>query len=107
MRYCSACHGAEGTGGGPVAGSLKAAPPDLTTLAARAGGKFPAKTVLQRIEGLDMPAAHGSSEMPVWGERFVAEELGAGVSLQQARKVGRTANRRIRRLVDYLKSVQK
>jgi len=36
--YCAACHGSEGKGHGPVARSLRKAPPDLTTLAKRRSG---------------------------------------------------------------------
>ena len=53
MTYCAVCHGRDGKGGGPMAKSLKVAPPDLTRVAARNGGKFP----LPRIH-LGLPAAN-------------------------------------------------
>lgn len=104
--YCSACHGPDGRGNGPAAQALKARPPDLTQLTRRAGGTFPKDQVFEKIEGLGMPTAHGTSDMPVWGERFVEEELGDGVSLEAARSAGRTTLHRINRLVNYLKAIQ-
>lgn len=66
--YCASCHGRDGTGNGPVAQTIKTPMPDLTTLARRNGGKFPALAVENSITGdPDMPAAHGTADMPVWG----------------------------------------
>jgi mono/diheme cytochrome c family protein len=69
--YCSACHGREGKGDGPVASSLKREPPDLTSIALRNGGHFPTEAIEHLVTGDDVPAgAHGSREMPVWGPIF-------------------------------------
>jgi mono/diheme cytochrome c family protein len=69
--YCAPCHGVDGRGGGPVATALSTAPPDLTLLAARHGGTFPAKDVREFVTGTGRPiAAHGSSAMPIWGPTF-------------------------------------
>ena len=104
--YCSACHGIDARGHGPVAKELKTPPPDLTNLASRAGGNFPTEAVFQKIDGWNMPTAHGTSDMPVWGERFVLEELGSGVLLEDARKATNATLRRISRLVKYLETIQ-
>ena len=73
--YCSPCHGRDGAGGGPVAAALKTRPADLTRLARRAGGTFPAARVVAFVtSGGTNIAAHGSSEMPVWGPTFMAFE---------------------------------
>ena len=92
--YCAACHGRTGKGDGPVASSLKAAPPDLTTLAKRRGGRFGEAEVTAFIVGR-RPSAHGSSDMPVWGPLF--RELNPHDSRIDVRLL---------RLVDYLKSIQ-
>ena len=92
--YCAACHGRTGKGDGPVVSSLKAAPPDLTTLAKRSGGRFRETEVTARIVGR-RPSAHGSSDMPVWGPLF--RELNPHDSRVDVRLL---------RLVDYLKSIQ-
>jgi mono/diheme cytochrome c family protein len=69
--YCASCHGEDAKGHGPAAIALKAAPPDLTLLAKRNKGKFPAdyvNTVV--VHGVNTPA-HGSTDMPIWGPVFV------------------------------------
>jgi len=70
-EYCAVCHGADGKGGGPAASALKIPPSDLTQIAARNGGKFPEVKVQHAINGENTPSAHGSKEMPVWGNVFV------------------------------------
>jgi mono/diheme cytochrome c family protein len=73
--YCSPCHGRDATGNGPVASALKTRPSDLTRLAKRAGGAYPSARVQAFItNGGANIAAHGSSEMPVWGPTFLALE---------------------------------
>ena len=73
--YCAPCHGRDGTGAGPVASALKARPADLTRLAQRAGGIFPAARVEAFVtNGGPEVAAHGSSDMPIWGPTFMALE---------------------------------
>lgn len=69
--YCAVCHGTEGKGNGPMAKALRVAPPDLTRLAARNGGKFPVSRVQKIIASKEpVPAGHGTREMPVWGPIF-------------------------------------
>ncbi len=63
--YCASCHGADGKGDGPAAPALKAPPTNLTALAAKTGGTFPAAHVAAVIQGGAMTPAHGSKEMPV------------------------------------------
>ncbi len=70
--YCVKCHGEDGRGHGPAAAALTQAPRDLTKLASRNGGEFPAMRVYQDIAGDRLLAAHGSQEMPVWGPVFSA-----------------------------------
>jgi mono/diheme cytochrome c family protein len=68
--YCAPCHGEDGKGGGPVAPALNTNPADLTTIAQRNGGVFPAKRIRTIISGDEVVLAHGSREMPVWGPIF-------------------------------------
>lgn len=99
QRYCATCHGESGKGDGPTAGALKTRPADLTHIAARRGGKFPDGEIARFIDGRFETPAHGSREMPVWGERFGADIPAAGVSEEVTRG-------RIVVLVEYLKSIQ-
>ena len=68
-EHCAACHGNDLKGSGPTPYPFTA-PPDLTTLARRHGGKFPAAYVSSVLRnGVVMPA-HGPAEMPIWGADF-------------------------------------
>jgi mono/diheme cytochrome c family protein len=92
--YCAVCHGPEGTGNGPAASALTKKPADLTQISARNGGTFPEVKVSRYIEGADQVAAHGTRDMPMWGDLF--------------RSLDRdTAILRVKALSDYIKSLQK
>lgn len=70
-EYCAVCHGTAGKGDGPAARALKTPPADLTLIAKKNGGKYPEVKVQNVINGdADQPAAHGSKDMPVWGNIF-------------------------------------
>lgn len=100
MRYCAACHGTDARGTGPVAATLNKRVPDLTGLALRAGGTFPAAGVRDMIDGRSMAIAHGTRRMPVWGYEFFVEE-------GEDRVAERTAREMINRLVAYLETIQR
>ena len=68
--HCLACHGESGKGDGPMRDQLDLAIPDLTTIAARNDGDFPADKVHQIIDGRYETPAHGTRKMPVWGIAF-------------------------------------
>ena len=93
--YCATCHGRDARGGGPAASALKVPPPDLTVLARRQKGVFPAFEVETIIRGGTAVTAHGSDEMPVWGPIFRA------LDPSDARVKTRIAN-----LVAYIASIQ-
>jgi len=76
LNYCASCHGRDGTGSGPVSAALKTRTTDLTTLAKRNNGEFPAERVKATIRGDLLVVAHGSKDMPVWGPLF--RYLGGG-----------------------------
>jgi mono/diheme cytochrome c family protein len=95
LRYCAPCHGRDGKGGGPVAPALKTAPADLTRISIRNGGVFPADRVRRFVTNGAEVAAHGSSEMPVWGPTFR--------SLESSDKLVAI---RIANVVTYLESIQ-
>jgi mono/diheme cytochrome c family protein len=68
--YCAVCHGLDGKGNGPAAAALKQALPDLTLLSKKNGGEFPMFHVSNVIQGDSVIAAHGSKDMPMWGDVF-------------------------------------
>jgi mono/diheme cytochrome c family protein len=97
-RDCAVCHGNDGKGNGPPPASspFKEPPPDLTTLAKRHNGEFPAayvKSVL--LSGVKMPD-HGPAEMPVWGIVFKAR-----TKSDETKVAARIAD-----LTEYIKSLQ-
>jgi hypothetical protein len=105
-NLCAPCHGESGKGDGPVGQALKTKPADLTQIAQRHDGAFPENLIFETIEGLDMPLSHGTRDMPIWGDVFVAEAVGDSVSLAEAKKAGAEARKRIEGLVSYLKTIQ-
>jgi mono/diheme cytochrome c family protein len=94
--HCASCHGVEGKGDGPVAPALNTRLPDLTTIAQRNGGIFPASRVSKIISGDEIIAGHGSRDMPIWGPIFH--------QIQEDRDLGEV---RLQNVTDYLKSIQK
>jgi mono/diheme cytochrome c family protein len=68
--YCASCHGEYGRGNGTVAVYLRRRPADLTQIAKRNKGVFPAERIFQLIDGRQAVKAHGDSQMPVWGDAF-------------------------------------
>jgi mono/diheme cytochrome c family protein len=99
-RFCESCHGKSGAGDGPVAPFFKLLPPDLTEIAKRSGGAFPAERVRRILDGRENPPPHGAREMPVWGLDFA-------MSADDPAQGNAVAERTIARLVEYLRSIQK
>jgi len=97
-NYCAACHGLDGRGQGPVSKALKQEVPDLTRLAQRNDGAFPAIHVRTTIlfGADDLLPAHGSKGMPIWGPIFHEIEFD--------RDLG---NVRVENVTKYLESIQR
>jgi mono/diheme cytochrome c family protein len=94
--YCGVCHGEDGKGNGPAASAMKVQPVDLTTLAQKNGGKYPALHVSSVVRGeADLPA-HGTKDMPVWGPLFLRLSQGHEAEVQQ----------RVTNLNQYIESIQ-
>jgi mono/diheme cytochrome c family protein len=100
VTYCAVCHGGDGKGNGPAAQAMKVPPVDLTTLSQKNGGVFPTNHVNSVLQfGVENPA-HGSADMPIWGDLMLT--LHAGSSNPDVQVHQRIAN-----LTDYLKKIQK
>jgi mono/diheme cytochrome c family protein len=95
-NYCAVCHGTDAKGNGPAASALKIPPTDLTALAQKAGGKYPALHVTSVIRGEAELPAHGSKDMPVWGPLFFRLSQGHEGEVQQ----------RIANLNQYIEGMQ-
>ena len=102
---CASCHGLSGKGDGPLSQIYVTKPTDLTTLAKRNDGVFPAKRVYEIIDGRQEVKVHGPRSMPVWGQDYrnqAPDLLELGVYDLR----GGIANAKILGLVDYLYRIQ-
>jgi len=95
--YCASCHGESGRGNGAVAVFLRRRPADLTQIAIRNKGTFPADRVFQMIDGRQVVKVHGDSQMPVWGDAFAKSATDSDA---------RAVKAKIESLVEYLESIQ-
>lgn len=104
-QHCSACHGVDGKGVPPTIGGAydpqsiepgrRVRPADLTLLSEKNQGKFPADRVRNAIFNKDKISAHGTPEMPAWGNVFYL--------LKSQPEV---LEKRIRDLTAYIESIQ-
>jgi mono/diheme cytochrome c family protein len=95
--YCASCHGASARGDGPLAGSMRRRPANLTEIAKRNKGVYPNELVYKIIDGRQPLAGHGGPDMPIWGDAFLRS---AETSTEE------TVRHRIQALVDYLETIQ-
>ena len=93
-HYCAVCHGKDARGTGPAADALKKTPADLTQITRKNSGKFPEVHVMRVIKGDDTVGAHGSRDMPIWGELFTS------LSSKESTEL------RVNALMKYVESVQ-
>lgn len=97
-QYCSACHGLDANGKGPLATVLSPPPSNLTLLGDKYGMPLPKARLSEFVDGRREIRAHGSSDMPVWGRRMAEGPPSSGADAQTAGT--------IRLILDYLESVQ-
>jgi Cytochrome c len=95
--HCAVCHGVDARGEGPLAEVLRVRPPDLTLIAKRSEGRFPADSVRRIIDGRNPVKGHGGPQMPVWGDAFRS----SSDAYSEA-----DATEKITGLVEYLRSIQ-
>ncbi|MGB9435636.1 MAG: c-type cytochrome [Candidatus Acidiferrum sp.] len=95
-QYCAPCHGIDGKGNGPAASAMKSQPTDLTQLARKHDGNYPANSVASVLKFGGGPGAHGSAEMPVWGPLLQSLDKFHDTVVQQ----------RISNIVSYIETLQ-
>ena len=97
--FCASCHGLDGKGAGPAAAALKHRPSDLTLISKRNGGQFPSFRIEHiidgTVEGTGVIAAHGTHDMPVWGELLPQHRDEALLKLRE------------HNLTEYVRSIRK
>lgn len=96
---CAVCHGLKAKGNGGAVSLLTVKPADLTQIAKKNGGEFPFWKVYGIIDGRQEIQAHGTRDMPIWGQEF---RMQAGSSTMAEAEV----RGRILELVYYLQSIQ-
>ena len=89
VRHCASCHGIAGRGDGPAAESLTPRPTDLTRSSAGLA------ELMRVIDGRRIVRAHGSSDMPVWGDVFVG-------AIEEDDRRHRNALRNVQALAEYV-----
>jgi len=95
-EFCAVCHGIDGKGSGPAASALKVTPTDLTQFSRRNGNRYNDLKMRGIINNTDAVGAHGTTEMPIWGDIF--KSISANATFGQMR---------VDALVKYLQSMQK
>ena len=102
MTYCWQCHGMDATGDGPMAEMLAIPTPNLTMLASRNEGVFPAGDVAMKVDGRAPMLAHGG-EMPIFGPVFDSDQ---SVALRLPSGQTMMADQPLGNLLVYLESLQ-
>ncbi len=109
---CAACHGIDGKGRGPVSSQVKVPPADLTVLAKENNGVFPFNSVYEVIDGRKVVIAHGTRDMPIWGNRYTPSPNEAASPNAADRFVNPSydpetvVRMRILAVIDYLNRIQ-
>jgi len=102
LEHCAACHGPAGRGDGPRAASLPGGAPDLSAIAARAGGSFPEARVMSVIDGYTRRDQHGG-QMPEFGALLA----GRTILWQPPDGQAVPTPERLVALAEYLASIQR
>jgi mono/diheme cytochrome c family protein len=76
---------------------MRRRPADLTEIAKRNKGVYPADEVFRIIDGRRPVRGHGGPDMPVWGDVFARAAGGADPAVVESR---------IKALVAYLETIQ-
>ncbi|MBO6574279.1 MAG: c-type cytochrome [Rhodothermales bacterium] len=98
LQYCQNCHGTDARGTGPVADMLRIPPTDLTLIAERNMGPYPADEVASYIDGRRDTDAHGPRSMPVWGNIWTDTDGSPEAEAE--------VQRQINLIVEYLRTLQ-
>jgi mono/diheme cytochrome c family protein len=104
QKNCASCHGIGGKGNGPFVEFLKQAPSDLTLLSQKNAGIFPQENIYDWIRDASKIRAHGSQDMPIWGERYseeIIEQFGPMYTGPAS-----SVRQRILELVFYIATIQ-
>ena len=102
-HLCAVCHGPSGHGDGTVADFERLEAVDLTSVARRSGGRYPAAWINMKIDGRQDVRLGVERNMPVWGESFQRDVSDPGIPPQKREILVR---QRIESLTDYIATLQ-
>jgi hypothetical protein len=106
MTACAQCHGIDGQGDGVLADYLTIDVPDLTAIQRDNDGVFPAGVLFEIIEGGGGTGAHGTREMPAWGDRYAAQAYAALGWPHEPEEREAFVRGRILALIEYVAGLQ-
>jgi mono/diheme cytochrome c family protein len=98
IDHCAACHGINGDGHGPLEHELAKPAADLRILSKRYGNPLPYDQIARFMDGRADVKAHGSRDMPVWGEEMWKNPPGKGNPNEVSEPVAK--------IIRYLQSIQ-
>ncbi|WP_235575900.1 c-type cytochrome [Roseovarius tolerans] len=101
LYFCAECHGKDAESIGPMAEMLAIDTPELTTLAERNEGEFPAEAVAKQIDGRLIVANHG--DMPIFGPYL---ETAQSVAIKLPSGQPMMVTQHLADLIAYLKTIQ-
>ena len=100
--FCVGCHAPDGRGNVAVLEALQLPVVDLTTIAARNGGAFPAEAAKSAVLGTGTEG-HARLEMAPWAEVFAGEFE----SFKAQAVINQMVDRRVDHLVAYIEALQR
>jgi mono/diheme cytochrome c family protein len=103
---CAVCHGTTGKGDGPYAGIIDTRIPDITILQKSNNGVFPYDAVYQTIDGRKEIKAHGTRDMPIWGNEYNAAAASYYADYLRQYNVEGFVRGRILALINYIYTLQ-
>lgn len=103
---CAVCHGMTGMGNGPYAGIINTRIPDITMLQKNNNGVFPYDQVYEVIDGRKGLEAHGTRDMPIWGNEYNAKAAGYYADYIRDYNAEGFVRGRIIALIGYIYSLQ-
>jgi mono/diheme cytochrome c family protein len=106
LNNCAVCHGTKGKGDGPYAGIIDTAIPDITALQNNNNGVFPYDRVYETIDGRLDIKAHGTRDMPIWGNEYNEKAAEYYTDYLQQYNAEGFVRGRILALINYIYSLQ-
>ena len=103
---CAVCHGMTGMGNGPYAGIVNTRIPDITMLQKNNNGVFPYDQVYEVNDGRKGVEAHGTRDMPIWGNEYNAKAADYYADYIRNYNAEGFVRGRILALISYIYSLQ-